>query len=90
MQIKYKQNRKKNKSGMAESDIIQTIVNQAAIQIATAVVMALQKVEAGLRSGGITSNLRETHRQRPGRLVLKQPSSNWNVTNKYVELLTLK
>ena len=57
---------------------------------ATAVVMILREVDAGLRSGASIANLREMHRERYGRSALKQPSSNWNVTDKYVELLNFE
>ena len=60
-----------NQNEMAESEAIQTMIKQVAIQAATALVMALRKVDAGPRSGTCTTCLREMHRQRHGRQALK-------------------
>ena len=69
---------------MAESEDVQTIVNQAAIQVARTVIKVLGEADAGPRSGASTARPRDMHRQRHGGLALKQPSFNWNVRDKYV------
>ena len=71
---------------MAESIATQAIVNHTVIQVATTVVMVLRDADEGPRSGASTPSLREEQRQRDGGPALKQPSFNWNVTDKYVEL----
>ena len=68
----------KIKAEMAESEVIQAKVNQAAIQAASAVVIVLRDADAGPRSGGSTASLREAHRQRNDGPALKQPLFNWN------------
>ena len=49
---------------MAESKVIQAIANQAAVQAATAVVMAQRKEDAEPRSGTNTASPRVVHIQR--------------------------
>ena len=60
------------------------------IQAATSVVMVLGEADAGLRSGKITTSLREVCRQRHCEPSLKQPSFNSNMTYNYVQLLNFK
>ena len=67
---------------MAESEGIQVIVNQVAIQTATAAVMELREEDTGPRPGAITMSQREIHRARHGGPAVKKPSFNWNVTDK--------
>ena len=52
--------------------------------------MALREADAGPKSWPNTDSLREVHRQRHLRSALKQPSFNWNVLVKYVELLNFE
>ena len=59
---------------MADFGTIQTIVNQVTIQTATAVVIVLRVVDAGLGLGENADSLREVHRQRHSGPVLKQTS----------------
>ena len=75
---------------MAESEAIHSMANQVAIQAAIAVVVVLREVDADPRSGASTASLKEGHRQIPSRPALKQPSFNWNVTDKHVEVLNFK
>ena len=51
-----------------------------------AVVMASREADARTRSGASTTSPKG-HKQRHCRPTLNQPSFNWNVTEKYVELL---
>ena len=48
---------------MVESKAIQVIVNQVAIQAATAVVMVLAEVDAGPMSHASTASLNKVHRK---------------------------
>ena len=73
-----------------ESKAIQAIVNKAAIQAATAVVMALGEKVEGPRSATNMTSSREVHRQRHGRPALKQPSFKWNATDYMQSYLILK
>ena len=50
----------------------------------------LRVEDVGPRSGAGTASSRAVHRHRHGRPALKQPSFNWNVRGKYVELLNFK
>ena len=52
-----------------------------------AAVMAKKEADAEYPSGTNTASSGEAHRHRHGRPALRQPSFNWNVPNKYVELL---
>ena len=75
---------------MTESEAIQTIVTQAAIQAGTAAVMAIREADAGPISGAYTATTGEANRQRCGGPGLKQSFFNWNALNKYVQLLHFK
>ena len=75
---------------MVESKAIQSIVNQVAIQGATAVVMALRAVDEGSRLGADTASLREAHRQRHGRPALEQSLHTCDASGKYVLLLNFE
>ena len=72
---------------MVEYKGIQAIVSQVLIQAATAGVMVLRETEPGPRPSTNIASLREAHRQRHGGAGLKQPSVNWNVRDKHVEIL---
>ena len=74
---------------MGESEGIQEVVNQAAIQVATVVMMTLRGVAAGPYLAQ-AANLREPQQQRHGRLALIKPSFDWNVQDRYIELLNFK
>ena len=71
---------------MAESDGIQEIVNKAAIQVATAVMMVLRDADSGTQPA-TTASLREPQRQRNGTPALEKPSFHWNAQERYIELL---
>ena len=73
---------------MAESDGIQEVVKQAAIQAAV-VIMLLRGVDAGPYLAP-TAKLREPQQQRHGGLALEKPSFNWNAQDRYVELLNFE
>ena len=79
-----------NQARMEESEGVQSLVTQVEIQTVMALVMVMRETEAGLISGTNTVILREAHRQKHGRPAMKQPSFNWNVPDKYVELLNSK
>ena len=51
-----------NQAVMAESELIQTIINQEAIQLATSAVIALRGPEARPRLDPITARLKKVHR----------------------------
>ena len=53
---------------MTESEAMQSIVNPAAIQAATAVVMGLREADAGPRAGINTASLREVHKDKADQL----------------------
>ena len=52
--------------------------------------MALRKADAEPRSDTSTASLKEVHQQEHGRWALKQPSFNWNVRDKEVELINFE
>ena len=58
---------------MAESEGIQAIVTQAAIQAVTAVMMVLRDADAGPRTAANTASLREPLRQKHGVPTLENP-----------------
>ena len=51
---------------MEESKVIHSTVNQVAIQVATAVMMALRDTDVGSRSAANIASLREPQKQRHG------------------------
>ena len=71
---------------MAESEGIQEVVNQAAIQAATTVMMALIGMGVGPNLAP-TAKLREPQQQRCGGPALEKPSFNRNMQDSYTELL---
>ena len=73
---------------MAESEGIQAMVNQAAVQAAMMVMITLRDADLGPRPPANTAIPREP--QRHGRLALEKPSFNWNAQDKYVELLNFE
>ena len=75
---------------MAESEAIQTAVKQVAIHSATATVMVLRETDAGLISGTSMANMGEAYIYRHGGPVLRQPSFDWNASDRYIELLSFE
>ena len=71
---------------MVESKEIQTVVNQAAIQAATAIMMMLRGADAKSQLASV-ANLREPQQMRHGRPALEKHWFNWNAQEKYIELL---
>ena len=59
---------------MAESQAMQSIINNAIVQAATAVMMAIRHADVGPRSAVNTANPREHQRQRYGGPALEKPS----------------
>ena len=74
---------------MTEPGGIQEIVNLATIQVVIAVMMVLQDTDVVPQLSPLSS-LRESQRQGHGRLALEKPSFNWNVQDRYVELLNFR
>ena len=68
---------------MAESEGINEIVNQVAIQTATALMIALRDMDVGPQPTHNTSQ-REPQRQKHSRQVLEKTSINWNAQDRYV------
>ena len=75
---------------MLESEAIQSVFTQAAVQAATAMVMAMREAGTGPISGTNTSSSKEAHRQRYDRPDLEQLSFNCNAPDRYAELLNFK
>ena len=75
---------------MVDSEAIQTVVTQAAIQAATAAVMVMTEADAGPTSGTNTVGSGEACRQVHGRPALRQPSFNQNASNKQMKLLSFE
>ena len=71
---------------MAESEALQSIVKQSAIQTATVAVMVLRERDASAN----TASQGEVHRQRHGGSALKLLSFNWNAPGKYVDSLNFE
>ena len=74
---------------MPNFESIKEIVIQAAMQAATAVIMAFRDTETGpwpVR----TPNQWENQRQRNGGLVLEKPRFVWDVSDSYVKLLNFQ
>ena len=61
---------------MAESESVEAVVIQAAIQAATEVVMPLKEADVGPISGTSIASPREVHSPRQVRPALKEPSFN--------------
>ena len=74
---------------MAESEGIQDIVKQAAVQAVKAVVMALREADAGTQLAN-TAVPRESQRKRHDRLALEKPLFNWNAQDRYVDILNFE
>ena len=75
---------------MTEYEAMQSIVNQAAIKVPTAVIMVLRDVDTGPRTATNTASPRESQRLRHGGQALEKPSLNWNAQDKYVDLLNFE
>ena len=75
---------------MAESEAVQTVVTQVAIQAVTVAVMALRETDTEPPVGTSAVGSGEACRYRHDKPALKQPSCNWNVSDKYVELLSFE
>ena len=75
---------------MAESEVIQTVVKQVAIQAAMAAVMAIREEDAGHPSGTNMLNSGEAHRQRQDAPTLRQPSYNRKVQISMQNLLSFE
>ena len=60
---------------MAEVDSMQTTITQAAIQVASAMLMALKKVDTGPARGANWVNAGDMHRSRHGRTTLNNQHS---------------
>ena len=75
---------------MVESEAIQTTVMQVTIQAATAVVMMLREADVRPTLGNSMANEGEAHRHRHGRPALIQPSFDWNIWDKDIELLSFE
>ena len=73
---------------MAESEGIKEAVNQVAIQVATAVMMALRYAKARPQLTIVVSI--ESQRQKHSRLVLVKPAFNQGTQNRYVELMNFE
>ena len=69
---------------MAESEGIQEVV-----QATTVVMMALRGPDVGLHLAPV-SNLSKPQWQRHGDLALEKPLFNWNVQDRYVELMNFE
>ena len=78
--------RRRNQAEMAESEAIQSIVMQMAIQVAMAVVIVMRGRHRAV-SGANIAIVGEACRQRHGEPVFKQLSFNWSAPDKHVELL---
>ena len=65
------------------------IHNKEAIQAAIAVMMVLKDTDVGPWSAA-TASLRKLPRQRYGELALEKMSFNWNVQNRYIEVLNFE
>ena len=74
---------------MAESEGIQSVVTQMAIQVAMAAVMVLTEVDAGSILTSAAS-LRETCRQTHGGPALKLSAFSWTAPDRYVEFLNFE
>ena len=74
---------------MAESEGIQEVINQGAIQEATVVMMVLIGMNVGPHPAP-TASLREPQWQRHSGLALEKPLFNWNVQERCVELLNFE
>ena len=62
---------------------MQTVIMQAAIQVATAAVMALKETDTVPTTGANMAHAGEVNRHRHGRLALGQPAFNWKAPDKY-------
>ena len=71
---------------MIETEGIQNVVNQAAIQAATAVMMTMRGPDVGPLLVP-SANLREPQWWRHGRPALEKPLFNWNAQDKYMEFV---
>ena len=74
---------RQSQAKMTETEAIQEVVNQATIQAATVVLMALGGVDVGPHLAP-TANLRQQQWQRHGRPVLEKPLFNWSAQDRYV------
>ena len=72
---------------MAESELVQPIVNKVAVEAGTAVIMMLRDTDAGPRSAANTAIPRESQRQTHDGPALEKPSFKGNTQDKYVELI---
>ena len=75
---------KLKKAEMTESEGIQAIVNQVAVQVVTTMMMVVKDAEVGPRPTTNTTSPRQP--QRHGRPALEKPSFKWNVQERYIEL----
>ena len=60
------------------------------IQVAIAAVMVITEADAGPASGTNADSLGEVHKHRHSGPALRQPSFNWNDTDKCIELLSFE
>ena len=74
---------------MADSESIKAIINHLAVQAATVVMVAFRDTETGPQLA-TTRNQQETQRQQNGGLVLEKLRFNWNIPDRYVELLNFQ
>ena len=75
---------------MAESQGIQGIFNQVAIQAATALMIALTDPHVGPQPATNTTSQKKPQRQKHSRQAQEKPSFNWNAQNMYTELLSFE
>ena len=71
---------------MAGSESIKEIVNQVALQTATAAIIAFKDTETGPKPAK-SPNQQENQRQMNGGLVLEKPRFNWDMPYRYDKLL---
>ena len=74
---------------MAESEGFQEVVNKAAMQAVTVLMVALRGMDVGQYLAPI-ANLREPQQQRHGWLALEKPSISWNVQDRFIKLLNFE
>ena len=78
-----------NQAEMLESEGIQAIFNQAAIQAVTTAIVVQRDANVGPWSAAKAS-LRQPQRLRHGRLALEKLSFHWNAQYRHTELLNFE
>ena len=75
---------------MANSEEIQAVIMQVAIQAATVAVRAVREANQPTKSHTRKSIQEEQQKPRQARPMMSQPACNWKAPDRYVELLNFE